>query len=83
MRVRRCLSACQCVCAYIHACVCACVCVYIRARVTMHMCRPYSCCADMGAHAGELVGAGSRTCGCTCVRARVCMYDYYIILLYV
>ena len=31
------------------------------------------CGAHVGAHASALAGAGSRTCGCTCVRERVYM----------
>ena len=62
--------------------------VCVRLRVRGHACtrddaHVYACGALVSAHAGALAGAGSRTCGCTCVRARVCMYDYYIILLYV
>ena len=40
----------------------------------------YACGANVGAHAGAFAGAGSRTCGCTYARARVCLYDYYIII---
>ena len=60
--------------------VCARGCVRLRVRDDEHV---YACGAHADAHAGALTGAGSRTCGCTCVRARVCMYDYYIMLLYV
>ena len=34
----------------------------------------------VGARECGFAGAGSRTCGCTCVRARVCMHYYYIVI---
>ena len=73
-----CARASACVCAYVRACVCV-----LAGACTRDDTHVYACGAHVGAHVGALAGAGSRTCGCTCVRARVCMYDYYIILLYV
>ena len=75
MCVYVCARESACVCAYVRACVCLRVRAHACTRDDAHV---YACGAHVGAHADAL--AGSRTCGCTCVRARVCMYDYYIII---
>ena len=69
-----CVYMCVCVCVFERLHVCVCVHTFVRTLAgacTRDDAHVYACDAHVG------------SCGCTCMRARVCMYDYYIILLHV
>ena len=83
-----CTRVCACGGSHVRACVCISLCMCVRARVHvcalawvwLHMCLRKHVRARVGAHACAL--AGSRICGCACMRAclRTCAYICLMII---